>query len=165
MSWEESETKKKMKWNRRNTNTSFSPTRCKYSRPFPDTQQPHLNYCFYHYLKECLPQWPLQTLAWFSLSFSLCLPKALKWKTHVIIVTSKHLWQTYFWRWTFQNLPQTPYTNLYFSVSYCITLILLFTKTPTFANSVDPGQMASDQDLHCLLYSLWIWTKQKHYMM
>ena len=38
-------------------------------------------------------------------------------------------------------------------------LILLFTTTPTFANSVDPDQMASEQDLHCLSFSLWIWMK------
>ena len=40
-----------------------------------------------------------------------------------------------------------------------LALILLFTTTPTFANSVDPDQMASDLDLHCLSFSLWIWTK------
>ena len=40
-----------------------------------------------------------------------------------------------------------------------LTLILLFTTTPTFANSVDPDQKPSDQELHCLSYSLWIWMK------
>ena len=37
------------------------------------------------------------------------------------------------------------------------TRTLLFTTTPTFANSVNPDQMASkpsDQDLHCLSFSL-----------
>ena len=37
--------------------------------------------------------------------------------------------------------------------------ILLFTTTPTFANSVDSDQKPSDQDLHYLSFSLWIWTK------
>ena len=40
-----------------------------------------------------------------------------------------------------------------------LTLILLFTTTPTFANSVDPDQKPSNQDLHCLSFSLWIWMK------
>ena len=52
-----------------------------------------------------------------------------------------------------------------------LTLILLFTTTPTFANNEAPDQMASeeairwlpkkpsDQDLHCLSFVLWIWTK------
>ena len=37
-----------------------------------------------------------------------------------------------------------------------LTLILLFTTNPTFANSIDPDQMASesDQELHCLPFSL-----------
>ena len=39
-----------------------------------------------------------------------------------------------------------------------LTLILLFTTAPTFANSVDPDQMAlkkpSDLELHCLSFSL-----------
>ena len=36
-----------------------------------------------------------------------------------------------------------------------LTLILLFTTTPTFANSVDPDlKKPSDQDLHCLSFSL-----------
>ena len=36
-----------------------------------------------------------------------------------------------------------------------LTLILMFTAYPTFANSVEPDQMASepDQDLHCLSLS------------
>ena len=35
------------------------------------------------------------------------------------------------------------------------TLILLFTTSPAFANSVDADQMASDQNPHCLSCSLW----------
>ena len=39
-----------------------------------------------------------------------------------------------------------------------LTFILLCMTTPTFVNSVDPDQMASEE-LHCLSFSLWIWTK------
>ena len=38
-----------------------------------------------------------------------------------------------------------------------LALILLYTTTLTFANSVNPEP--SDQDLHCLSFSFWIWMK------
>ena len=59
----------------------------------------------------------------------------------------------FLWR-TRENYPRI---NIKYS---SLTLILLFSTTPTFANSVDPDlKKPSDQDLHCLSFSLWIWTK------
>ena len=47
-----------------------------------------------------------------------------------------------------------------------LTLILLFTTTPTFANSVDPDQMASEEAIRSgstlLSFSLWIWMKTSY---
>ena len=43
-----------------------------------------------------------------------------------------------------------------------LTVSALYTKTDTFANSLDPGEtthnMASYLDLHCLSFCLWITT-------
>ena len=37
-----------------------------------------------------------------------------------------------------------------------LTLLLLSTTYPVLANSVDPDQLASELDLHCLSLNMWI---------
>ena len=58
------------------------------------------------------------------------------------------------------------FDNMHFTVKFqkwgMLTLILLFMTTPTFANSVDPDQMASEEAIwsgSTLSFSLWICTK------
>ena len=50
-------------------------------------------------------------------------------------------------------------TSAVFILVGVLTLLLLNRTCPVLANSVDPDQLATDQDLHCLSLNMWISTK------
>ena len=49
------------------------------------------------------------------------------------------------------------YVNIYRKYWGSLTLVLLNPDMPSFTNNVDPDQLASDLDLHCLTLSAWLY--------
>ena len=69
------------------------------------------------------------------------------------------LWSGLSWsKWCFSFALDSEYHKANYFVSLMLTLIIY----PSFANSVDPDQLASEEkptdlDLHCLPFSIWIY--------